>query len=223
MGHKVDPRAIRLKITDTWKSRWFASGKDFNQMLQQDHKIREFLREALSKAGVFRIDIERLNGEIHIKIHSTRPGMIIGKGGSGIEDLSRQIKSKLGIMIPTKISIEESKNVNLEAKVWSDQIAEQIEKRMPFRRVMKNAIEQIMDAGAIGVKVAVSGRLNGADIARTEWLYKGKLPLHTIRADIDFAKSTAMTTYGTIGTKVWINKGEVFEDITPEIKEENSK
>ena len=212
MGQKVDPRVFRLKITDTWRSRWFDSGKGFAASLRQDSQIRNFVKGKFPKAGIFRIEVERLNKEINVIIHSTRPGMIIGKGGAGIEEMKKQMKRLLRTKQNIKVTIEESKNINLESKVWADTLAEQIEKRMAYRRAMKNAIEQIMDAGAVGVKVALAGRLNGAEIARTEWLYKGKLPLHTIRANIDFAKSTAFTTYGTVGVKVWINKGEIFEE-----------
>jgi len=212
MGQKVDPRVLRLNITDTWRSRWFASGREFASILKQDSQIRDFIKEKFPKAGIFRIDVERLNKEVNVIIHSTRPGMIIGKGGAGIEEMKKQMQRLLRTKQNIKVTIEESKNINLESKVWADTLAEQIEKRMAYRRAMKNAIEQIMDSGAVGVKVALSGRLNGAEIARTEWLYKGKLPLHTIRANIDFAKSTAYTTYGTVGVKVWINKGEIFEE-----------
>lgn len=210
MGHKVDPRSMRIKITDTWKSRWFARGKKFSDTLKEDSLIRDTIWKRYAKAGIVRIDIERLNQEINVIVRSTRPGMIIGKGGGGIEDLKKELKSALGIKTDLKITIEEAKNVNLESQVWASTLAEQIEKRISYRRAMKTAIEQIMDAGAVGVKIAISGRLGGAEIARTEWLYKGKLPLHTLRADIDFARATAFTTYGTVGVKVWINKGEVF-------------
>ncbi len=210
MGNKIDPRSLRIKITDTWKSRWFSRGKKFAKNLQEDTKLRNFLTKKLAKAGVVRIDIERLNQEINIIIYSTRPGMIIGKGGVGVEDLKKQLKKALRIATELKISIEESKHVNLEAQVWANTLTEQIEKRVAYRRAIKSAIEQIMEAGALGVRVTLAGRLGGAEIARTEWLYKGKLPLHTLRANIDFAKATAFTTYGTVGVKVWINKGEVF-------------
>lgn len=210
MGNKVDPTSLRIKLTDTWKSRWFARGKKFAQILQEDHQIRNFINQKFSKAGIARIDIERLQVEINVIIKATRPGMIIGKGGVGIEDFKKQMKKTLGIKNDLKITIEESKNYNLEAQVWANTLAEQIEKRVAHRRAMKKAIEQIMEAGAVGVKIAISGRLGGAEIARTEWLYRGKLPLHTLRANIDFAKATAYTTYGTVGVKVWINKGEVF-------------
>lgn len=211
MGHKVDPTSIRINVTDTWRSRWFARGKKFARTLQEDAKIRNFIWKKFAKAGVVKIDIERLNQEINVVIYSTRPGMIIGKGGVGIEEFKKGLKKALGIKTEIRISIEESRQINLEAQVWANTLAEQIEKRVAFRRAMKNALEQIMEAGAVGGKIAISGRLGGAEIARTEWLYRGKLPLHTLRANIEFAKATAYTTYGTVGIKVWINKGEVFE------------
>lgn len=212
MGHKVNPTSLRINITDTWKSRWFARGRKFSQTLHQDNKIREFIWKKFAKAGIVRIDIERLDREIKVIIHSTRPGMIIGKGGIGIEDFKKQMKKALKIGNELKIIIEESKNFNLEAQVWANTLAEQIEKRVAYRRAIKAALEQIMEAGAVGVKITISGRLGGAEIARTEWLYRGKLPLHTLRAKIDFAKATAYTTYGTVGVKVWINKGEIFSN-----------
>lgn len=211
VGHKVNPTSMRIKITDTWKSRWFARGRKFSETLKEDSRLRELVWKKFGKAGIVRIDVERLNQEINVIIHSTRPGMIIGKGGLGIEEFKKQIKKELKLKNELKLTIEESKSFNLEAQVWATTLAEQMEKRMAFRRAMKTAIEQIMDAGAVGVKIAISGRLGGAEIARTEWLYKGKLPLHTLRANIDFAKATAFTTYGTVGIKIWINKGEVFE------------
>ncbi|MDP3741549.1 MAG: 30S ribosomal protein S3 [bacterium] len=213
MGHKVDPTSFRIKITDTWKSRWFARGREFAKALKADTSIRAFAWKKFSKAGIVRIDIERLNQEINVIIHSTRPGMIIGKGGIGIEELKKQIKKELGLKADLKITIEESKHYNLESQVWASTIAEQIEKRVSYRRAIKGAIEQIMEAGAKGVKIAISGRLGGAEIARTEWLFRGSLPLHTLRANIDFCKATAFTTYGTVGVKVWINKGEVFNQM----------
>src|SRR3989338_5951068 len=210
MGHKVDPRSFRIKITDTWKSRWFARGKKFPRVLEEDSALGGFVSKKFAKAGIARIDIERMDQEINVIINSTRPGIIIGKGGIGIEDFKKEMKKALGLKVNIKITIEESRNINLESQVWANTLSEQIEKRMSFRRAMKSAIEQIMEAGAVGVKIAISGRLGGAEIARTEWLYKGKLPLHTLRANIDFARATAFTTYGTVGIKVWINKGEVF-------------
>ncbi len=211
MGQKVNPTSFRLKITETWKSRWFARGKKFAAYLKQDSLIREAVLKKFPKAGIIRIDLERPSQEVSVIIHSTRPGMIIGKGGAGIEEFKKQLKKLLGIKSEMKITIEESKQYNLESQVWASSIAEQLEKRVALRRVMKGSLDQIMEAGALGAKIVVAGRIGGAEIARTEWLYRGKLPLHTLRARIDFAKATAFTTYGTIGVKVWINKGELFE------------
>ena len=212
MGHKINPTSLRLKITESWKSRWFSKSQ-FKEQLQEDVKIREYLAKHLKNAGLVRIDIERLNdGTITVIIKTTKPGIIIGKGGAGIEDLKKKVKAKLGIKKELKINIEEVRDVNLQAQVIANSIAEQLEKRVAFRRLMKQSLEQIMNAGAKGVKVAIGGRLNGADIARTEHLSAGKIPLHTLRANIDFARSTAFTTYGTLGVKVWIYKGDVFEE-----------
>jgi len=213
MGHKINPTSFRIKITDTWKSRWF-SKNNYKEQLQEDVKIREYLEKHLKKSGLVRIDIERFNdGTITVIVKTTKPGLIIGKGGAGIEDLKKKVKSKLGIRKELKVNIEEIRDVNLQALVIANTIAENLEKRMAFRRLMKQSLEQIMNAGAKGAKVAIGGRLNGADIARTEHLSSGKIPLHTLRADIDFARSTAFTTYGTVGIKVWIYKGDIFDVI----------
>jgi small subunit ribosomal protein S3 len=212
MGHKINPISLRLNITDTWKSKWF-SKRNYIKQLQEDVQIREYLELHLKKAGLVRIDIERFNdGTITVIIKTTKPGIIIGKGGAGIEELKKKIKQKLGIKKELKVNIEEIRDVNLQSQVIANGIAEQLEKRVAFRRLMKQSLEQIMNAGAKGAKVAIGGRLNGADIARTEHLSSGKIPLHTLRAEIDFAKSTAFTTYGTVGIKVWIYKGDVFEE-----------
>lgn len=212
MGHKINPTSLRLKITGTWKSRWFAR-KGFQRALAEDVKIRDYLENHLKKAGLVRLEIERTgNGQITVIIKTTKPGLIIGKGGAGIEELKKKIKQKLGIRKELKVNIEEIRDINLQAQVIADGITEQIEKRVAFRRLMKQSLEQIMQAGAKGAKVSIGGRLNGADIARTEHLSQGKIPLHTLRADIDFARSTAHTTYGTVGVKVWIYRGDVFEE-----------
>jgi small subunit ribosomal protein S3 len=211
MGHKINPTSFRLKITDTWKSKWFSKGSYVAQ-LKEDVAIREYLEKHLRKAGLARIDIERLNdGTITIVIRTTKPGLIIGKGGAGIEELKKRVKQTLKIKSELKVNIEEIRDVNMHSQVIANGIAEQIERRVAFRRLMKQALEQVMQSGAKGIKVAIGGRLNGAEIARTEHLSAGKIPLHTLRADIDFARSTAHTTYGTIGIKVWIYKGDVFE------------
>lgn len=212
MGHKINPTSLRVKITDTWKSKWFSRGQ-YRQLLKEDVQMREYLEQHLKKAGLVRVDIERTgDGTVTVVIKTTKPGLIIGKGGAGIEDLKKKLKSKLGIKKDLKINIEEIRDMNLQAQVIANGIAEQIEKRVAFRRLMKQTLEQVMNAGAKGVKVAIGGRLNGAEIARTEHLSSGKIPLHTLRADIDFARSTAFTTYGTVGIKVWIYKGDIFED-----------
>jgi len=211
MGHKINPTSFRLKITDTWKSRWF-SKSHYKELLKEDVMIREYLEKHLKKSGLVRIDIERTgDGTVTVIIKTTKPGLIIGKGGAGIEELKKKVKSKLGIKKEMKVNIEEVREVNLQALVIANGIAEQLEKRVAFRKLMKQSLEQIMNAGAKGAKVAIGGRLNGADIARTEHLSLGKIPLHTLRADIDFARSTAFTTYGTVGIKVWIYRGDIFE------------
>lgn len=221
MGQKVNANSFRMNITDTWKSRWL-SKTGFAAMLEQDTRIRAFLSKELKKAGLVRVDIERFGPIITVTVKTTKPGMIIGKGGSGIEDLKKKILKSLALTkLDIKINIEEVKDVNLQSQVIAQNIADQIEKRIAFRRAMKGSIEQVMEAGAIGVKIELSGRLGGAEIARDERLFKGKLPLHTLRANIDFARVTAFTTYGTIGIKVWINKGEMFQNKNEKVKSQN--
>ena len=211
MGNKINPTSYRLNITETWKSKWF-SKTNYVEMLREDIRIREYLELHMRKAGLARIDIERLNdGTITVIIRTTKPGLIIGKGGDGIEEWKKKIKTKLKIKKELKVNIEEIRDVNMHAAVIAGSIAEQLEKRVAFRRLMKQSIESVMQSGAKGIKVQVGGRLNGAEIARSEHLSSGKIPLHTLRADIDYAKATAHTTYGTIGIKVWIYKGDVFE------------
>ncbi len=212
MGHKINPTSFRLKITDTWKSKWFSKA-NYVELLHEDIKIREYLETHLRKAGLSRIEIERLNdGTITVIIRTTKPGLIIGKGGAGIEELKKRLKTKLKIKKELKVNIEDEKDINLHAQVIANNIAEQIEKRVAFRRLMKQTLEQVMQSGAKGVKVAIGGRLNGAEIARSEHLSSGKIPLHTLRADIDFARATAHTTYGTIGIKIWIYRGDIYAD-----------
>jgi small subunit ribosomal protein S3 len=212
MGHKINPTSLRLNITENWKSRWF-SKNHYKELLKEDVRIREYLEKHLKKAGLVRIDIERTgDGTLTVIIKTTKPGLIIGKGGAGIEELKKKIKTTLKLKTDLKVKIEEIREVNLQAQVIANGIAEQIEKRVAFSRLMKQSLEQIMNAGAKGAKVAIGGRLNGSEIARTEHLSNGKIPLHTLRADIDFARSTAFTTYGTVGIKVWIYKGDKFEE-----------
>lgn len=210
MGQKVHPTGIRLGITEVHRSKWFASRKDFAGMLKGDLLAREHIKKALSKALVSRIQIERLAGKsARIIINSARPGSIIGKKGEEIEKLKSEVSNIMGI--PVQIKIEEIKRPELDAQLVADSIAQQLERRVMFRRAMKRAVSNAMRFGAKGIKVCVGGRLGGAEIARKEWYKEGRVPLHTFRADIDYATSSAMTTYGVIGVKVWIFKGEVLE------------
>lgn len=213
MGNKVHPRGFRIGVTQGWDSLWFADSKNYVKLLQEDVTIRAFLMKILKDALIDKVEIERTRQEIKILIYSAKPGIIIGRGGTGIEDLSKKIKSKFfpGKRVKMSINVKEVQNVSLSAMVVGQQIALDIEKRMPFRRVMKGTLERVTKAGAKGVKVVISGRLNGSEIARREMLAQGKIPLHTLRSDIDYASVTARTIWGAIGIKVWINRGEVFD------------
>lgn len=217
MGHKVNPKIFRVGITRTWPSKWFSLGNNFIKNIEQDVKIREFLINHLREAGVDRVEIERSGHKINIGIFTAKPGLIIGRGGTGVEDLKKKLHNKflshpMGVrMRDINLNVTEVDRSNLSAQIIVQSMALDIEKRLPFRRVMKQAISRIERAGALGVKAIVSGRLNGAEIARSEMLTSGKVPLHTLRADIDYAKGTAHTTYGAIGIKVWIYKGEIFK------------
>lgn len=214
MGKKVNPKILRIGVTKTWPSKWFGNGKDYIKNLEQDVRVRRYLLKELRAAGVDRVEIERNASKITTSIHTAKPGIIIGRGGTGVEDLKKKIHSgffknyRLGEI---NINIVEVDRPNLSAQIIVQSMILDIEKRVPFRRVMKQAISRVERAGALGVKVVVGGRLNGVEIARSEMLSSGKVPLHTLRADIDYARGTAFTTYGTIGIKVWIYKGIVFE------------
>jgi small subunit ribosomal protein S3 len=212
MGQKVNPIGIRLGITRDWTSKWYAGKKQFPAHVHTDFRVREFLREKLADASVSRIQIERAAKKVNITIQTARPGIVIGKKGEDIEKL-RQDTAKLLAMPITdvRLNIAEIRKPELDAQLVADSIAQQIEKRVMFRRAMKRAVMSTMRSGALGVKVRVSGRLNGAEIARTEWYREGRIPLHTFRADIDYGLSESRTTYGVIGVKVWIFKGEVFD------------
>jgi small subunit ribosomal protein S3 len=211
MGQKVHPKSFRLGITGAYNSRWF-SARAYPQLLKQDVEIRKYLQGKLPNAGVAKIDIERSLQNVTVTIHTAKPGVVIGRGGQGIETLRQAIrrlhmgKGKFNV----KLNVQEIEKPELNAQVVVGNIAEQIEKRLPFRRIMKNSIEQVMQAGAKGVKVMLAGRLNGAEIARTEMLSNGSLPLQTLRAGIDYGRGEAHTTYGKIGIKVWVYTGEVF-------------
>jgi len=210
MGHKVNPTSFRIGILFDWQSRWF-NERAYRDQIKEDARIRDWLSKKLKGAFVSKIIIERSARGLTISIYTSRPGVIIGRGGSGAEDLRKAISRLVKGKPQVKLNIEEIRDPDRDAHLIAVGVAEQIEKRMPFRRVLKSAVERASNAGAQGVRVSIAGRLNGADMSRTEWSAEGSLPLHTLRADIDFARITAHTTYGTIGVKVWIYKGKKFE------------
>lgn len=209
MGQKVHPTGIRLGIVKDWTSKWYADSKSFPLLLNNDLAVREHLKKRLSQASVSRIQIERPARNAKITIYTARPGLIIGKKGEDIEKLRNDVSKMMGI--PVHINIEEVRKPELDATLVAENIAQQLEKRVMFRRAMKRAVTNAMRLGAEGVKINIGGRLNGAEIARNEWYREGRVPLHTLRADIDYGVAEAHTTYGVIGVKVWIFKGEVFD------------
>lgn len=211
MGQKVNPIGIRLGITREWTSKWYASTKNFPSYVYTDFQVREFLKKKLAEASVSRINIERAARKVNITIHTARPGIVIGKKGEDIEKLRAQVAEMVGMPIAdVRINISEIRKPELDAQLVAEGIAQQLERRVMFRRAMKRAVTNTMRSGALGVKVRVSGRLNGAEIARTEWYREGRIPLHTFRADIDYGFAEAKTTYGVIGVKVWVFKGEIL-------------
>jgi small subunit ribosomal protein S3 len=214
MGHKTNPKGLRLGITTTWRSRWFGK-RDYTKNLQEDIKIRRGVMKRWKSAAVSDVEIERSAGVIRIIIKTSRPGVLIGRGGTGIEDINKFIKKNYfaGRKIDLKIEIQEIRQFEENASLVSQNVAEQLEKRIPFRRVLKSMLEQVeKNKSILGVKIEVAGRLDGSEMSRREWAAKGTIPLHTLRADIDFARATANTTYGAIGVKVWLHKGEVFQN-----------
>lgn len=224
MGRKVHPKIFRIGFTTDWESKWFSDKQTMPKLLSQDVKAREYLMKKLNKAGVDLINIERHPNKVRVNIHSARPGVIIGRGGEGVERLIKELKLKVFKREKNlEINIKEIKAPFLSAGVVLEGIILDIEKRTPFRRVMKHSMDQVKKAGAKGVKLKVSGRLNGAEIARSEKLSWGKVPLHTMRADIDYAYGIARTIYGAIGVKVWIYRGEVFENENDQNNNKSSK
>jgi len=209
MGHKVNPVGMRLQINRTWDSRWYADTKDYGNLLLEDLKIREFIGEECKQAGISRVIIERPHKKCRVTIHTARPGVIIGKKGADIEGL----RSKVAAMTDSELhlNIVEVRKPELDAALVAESIAQQLERRVSFRRAMKRAVQSAMRMGALGIRVNVAGRLGGAEIARTEWYREGRVPLHTLRADIDYAHVEALTAYGIIGIKTWIFKGEIME------------
>lgn len=206
MGQKTSPIGFRLILNKKWKSVWFANKQEFGNLLGEDIRLRKILMSKACCQGASQLTIKRMSGKIEVTIHTARPGLVIGKKGAEVDVLKQELKQLTGKEI--WIEVEEIKRPDLDAKLVADGIAKQLERRVPFRRVMKKAIQAALDAGAAGIKVQVSGRIGGAEIARTEWYKEGRVPLHTMRANIDYAMGRAETTYGSIGVKVWINKGD---------------
>ena len=210
MGRKVHPIGFRLKINKTWDGRWYAEGDEYVSQLHQDFKIRDHIREAADRAGISRIEIERFPGNVRIFVHSSRPGVLIGRKGENIKLLRSQLEALAGKKID--VQIKEIKEPDLDAFLVARSIQDQIERRISYRRAMRRALQNIMRAGAQGAKIEVAGRLGGADMARRVWVREGRVPLHTLRADIDYASHKAITTYSAVGIKVWIYKGEIMPE-----------
>ncbi|MBN9127056.1 MAG: 30S ribosomal protein S3 [Nitrosospira sp.] len=208
MGQKINPTGFRLSVLKNWSSKWYANGKNFPGMLNEDIKVREYLRKKLAHASVGKVVIERPSKHARITIYSSRPGVVIGKKGEDIEVLRGALQALMGV--PVHVNIEEIRKPEIDAQLIADNIAQQLEKRIMFRRAMKRAMQNAMRLGAQGIKIMSAGRLNGIEIARTEWYREGRVPLHTLRADLDYGTSEAKTTYGVIGIKVWVFKGEVI-------------
>ena len=209
MGHKVHPTGIRLGIAKDWNSKWYANKGEYAQYLAADLRVREMLRKKLAQAGISKIQIERPAKTARVTIHTARPGVVIGKKGEDIEKLRKEVSKLMGV--PAHINVSEVRKPELDAQLVAESIAQQLERRIMFRRAMKRSVGNAMRLGALGIKINVSGRLNGAEIARSEWSREGRVPLHTLRADIDYGVAEAKTTYGIIGIKVWIYKGEIFD------------
>jgi len=216
MGQKIHPTGFRLGIVKDWNSRWYADGRDYADMLNQDLEVRAHLKARLSEASVSRIQIDRAANNALITIHTARPGLVIGKKGEDIDSLRKDVMAMMGT--PVHVSVEEIRKPELDAQLVAEGIASQLERRIMFRRAMKRAVQNSMRIGAEGIKVNLSGRLNGAEIARAEWYREGRVPLHTLRADIDYGTAEANTTYGIIGVKTWIFKGEIFGDYRDQAK-----
>ncbi|SFN19311.1 30S ribosomal protein S3 [Dokdonella immobilis] len=223
MGHKVNPIGFRLGVSKDWNSKWFANKRDFAGYLAADLKVRELLKKKLAQAGISKITIERPAKTARVTIHTARPGVVIGKKGEDIEKLRKEVTAVMGV--PAHINVTEVRKPELDAQLVAESIAQQLERRIMFRRAMKRSVQNAMRLGALGIKVNVGGRLNGAEIARSEWAREGRVPLHTLRADIDYGLAEAKTTYGIIGVKVWIYKGEIFDlhAATQEAKAEASE
>ena len=207
MGQKVNPKGLRIGIIRTWEGRWYAD-RNYEELLHEDLKIRKFIQNKLQQAGVPKVEIERAANRVKVSVHAAKPGIVIGRGGAEVENLRKTLEAMTGKQVA--VNIVEIKKPELDAKLVADSVAQQLEKRVSFRRAMKQTVGRTMRAGAQGIKISCGGRLGGAEIARTEWYNEGKVPLHTLRADIDYGFAEANTTYGKIGIKVWIYRGEVL-------------
>jgi small subunit ribosomal protein S3 len=211
MGRKVHPIGFRLGINQPWQGRWYAEGREYTQQLQQDFKIRDMLHAEAEKAGVSRVDVERYPGKVKVTVHTAKPGILIGRKGDSVKKMRQSLEELTSKKID--LEIKEIKSPDTDAYLVAKNIAGQLERRVSYRRAMKRALQQAMRQGALGIKVEVGGRLSGAEMARNVWLRDGRVPLQTLRANIDFARSEALTTYGRIGVKVWIYKGEVVAEV----------
>ncbi len=210
MGQKVNPKGLRIGIIKDWDAKWFADKKSFSGLLKEDQEIRKYIKAKLFAAGIARVQIERAANKVKVSIHTAKPGIVIGRGGTEVEALRKQLESMTGKQV--NVNIVEIKNPDVDAQLVAENVASQLVKRIAFRRAMKQSVGRSMRMGAKGIKIACSGRLAGAEIARSEWYSEGKVPLHTLRADIDYGFAEAKTTYGKIGVKVWIYKGEVLPE-----------
>ena len=217
MGQKVNPHGLRVGVIKDWDSKWYADKKNFADLLVEDNNIRKYVKKKLYTAGISKIEIERAANRVKVSIHTAKPGMVIGRGGAGVEELRAEIEKLTNKSVV--INVEEIKNQDLDAQIVAEAIAESLERRVAFRRAMKQAIQRTMRQGALGIKTSVSGRLGGADMARTEGYSEGTIPLQTLRADIDYGFAEADTTYGKLGVKVWLYKGEVL----PELREDSRR
>jgi small subunit ribosomal protein S3 len=218
MGQKVNPHGLRIGIIKDWDTKWYAGDKNFSELLVEDVKVRSYIKKKLYIAGISRIEIERAANKLKVNVHTAKPGLVIGKGGAGIEDLRKEVEKLTGKSV--LINITEIKSPEMDAQLVAENIASQLEKRISFRRAMKQAMSRTMKLGAKGIKTAVAGRLGGAEIARNEHYHEGTIPLQTLRADIDYGFAEADTTYGKLGVKVWIYKGEVLPAVKKEKKAE---
>lgn len=206
MGRKVDPRGFRLKVNKTWEGRWFAEGKDYVDRLHQDFAVRKLVNDKAPRAGISKIEVERFPGNVKISVHTAKPGILIGKKGENVKEIRKRLEALIGMKI--ELDIKEIKDPDLDARLVAVNIADQLERRISYRRAMSRALQQTMRAGAGGIKVEVAGRLGGSDMSRRIWMREGRVPLHTLRADIDYAVAEAHTQYSSIGIKVWIYRGE---------------